>query len=203
MGAKRGENNSNKRTIKSRVSWHDNFSNKNIFVIPKEYKNVWLNFVSLFLCISTSERMVENDEKTLKNHESFFFMSLTHDGKGTFSWFSNVFHHLQPCKRMLKPAFAGQNTQQPIVWPRKLPAFADDNQIIRSNMNLALAKQSMKASLNIIVKWLANSGLKTRKLTAKVWGSKWIIFVFEIFHLSLNFFWDFLRFLEKISLRFV
>ena len=54
---------------------------------------------------------------TNKLYSLFFFMSLTcasrmHDGKGTFSWFSNSFHHFRPCKHMRKHAFAGRNTQQ-------------------------------------------------------------------------------------------
>ena len=54
---------------------------------------------------------------TNKLFSSIFFMILTwtlhtHDGKGTFSWFLNVFHRFRPCECMRKHAFAGQNTQQ-------------------------------------------------------------------------------------------
>ena len=50
-------------------------------------------------------------------HEVFFFVFI-HEPlirikkKVLFSWFSIVFHHFQPCKRMRKHVFAGQNTSR-------------------------------------------------------------------------------------------
>ena len=65
-------------------------------------------------------------------HEVFFFVFI-HEPlvrikkKVLFSWFSNVFHHFQPCKRMRKHVFAGQNTSRVHCFVGGLSKKADSN----------------------------------------------------------------------------
>ena len=72
----------------------------------------------LLLCISTSERMVENDRKHLKMSKIVPFSSCTREAldekRVLFFSFSSVFDRFRPFERMRKHAFAGPNTQQTV-----------------------------------------------------------------------------------------
>ena len=69
------------------------------------------------LCILTSERMLGHGfgwSKTTKNIQKLWKNHLFHHAHKrltTFSSFLNVFCRFQPCERMRKHTFAGQNTQ--------------------------------------------------------------------------------------------
>ena len=53
----------------------------------------------------------------------------------------------------------------PLLDLRKMTLFADDNYIIGSNPNLKALIEDMKQSLEMITKWLRDSGLKVNDST--------------------------------------